>query len=161
MEGSREGAPRIAGIGVMIGPEKERHPCLQPHLPGRPHAVRRAGEAGRPQRRAGLERAARWHELVEAQKKGPESPERSGGGGEQHRWRAGRWREQEKVPQDHRKRRDDWAGRNDGISAWRCIFRGDRARLNARVDLGALSAGQAGKIVKREFSGLAELIKKM
>ncbi len=23
MEGSREGAPRIAGIGVMIGPEKD------------------------------------------------------------------------------------------------------------------------------------------
>ena len=35
----------------------------------------------------------------------------------------------------------------NGISACRHACRGDRARLNAREGLGALRAGQAGKIV--------------
>lgn len=45
---------------------KGGHPCMLPACVGRPRAVKRAGGPELPHRRAGLEKAARWHELVEA-----------------------------------------------------------------------------------------------
>jgi len=55
----------------MIGPEKERHPCLLPHLLGnRARLNARVGPGALSAGRAG-KMAARRHELGGMQKKGP------------------------------------------------------------------------------------------
>ena len=50
---------------------------------------------------------------------------------------------------DCRSPRDGCAGKSDATQACSHIFRVDRARLNARVGPGALSAGQAWKMAAR------------
>ena len=47
---------------------------------------------------------------------------------------------------DCRSPRDGWAGKRDAIPASSRICRGDSARSNARVEPGALNAGQARKM---------------
>ncbi len=53
----------------MIVPEKERLPCLLPHLPGRPRAVNAREGLGTLSAGQAWKMAARWHELVRTQER--------------------------------------------------------------------------------------------
>jgi len=59
------------------------------------------------------------------------------------------------VPRDSSRPRDGCAGKNDGISSCCRTFQGDRTRLRAREEPGALSAGRAWRMAAQRHE-LAE-----